>query len=142
MLLDPMDQILDPADLLLRGQRFTFGPLVQIDSGKHTFAVTQHIVQIGGEVGQVGDIRAEMVAAHAPEPERAGPTAGLDIGGLVARAVGDGDLADGPTSVFGVEQGLSLPPNVLAVTVELMAGDLVDRLTLPLGTDTQQSTGS
>jgi hypothetical protein len=44
-------------------------------------------------------------------------------------------LADGPTSVFGVEQGLSLPPDVLAVAVELVAGDLVDRLALPLGTD-------
>jgi hypothetical protein len=52
-------------------------------------------------------------------------------------------LADGPTSVFGVEQRLSLPPNMLAVAVELVAGDLVDRLPLSLGTDpTQQSTGS
>ena len=34
--------------------------------------------------------------------------------------------------MFGVEQGLSLPPDVLAVAVELVAGDLVDRLALPL----------
>ena len=115
VLLDPVDQILDPADLLLGRQRLGLGPVVQIGGGEDAFAVTQQVVQVGGEIGQVGDVGAEVVAAHAAEPERAGSAAGLDVGGLVAGAVGDGDLADGPTSMFGVEQGLSLPPDMLAV---------------------------
>jgi hypothetical protein len=76
-----------------------------------------------------------VVAADAAEPERTGPAAGLDVGGLVAGALGHRDLTDGPTGVLGVEQGLGLPPDVLAVAVELVAGDLVDRVALPLGTD-------
>ena len=78
------------------------------------------------QVGQVGDVGAEVVAAGAAEPERAGVAAGLDVGRLGADPEGDGDLADGAAGVFGVEQLLRGSPDAVAVPVELHRGDPVD----------------
>lgn len=55
------------------------------------------------QVGQVGHVGAEVVAAGAAEPERTGPTAGFDVGWFGADAERDGDLADGVAGVFGVQ---------------------------------------
>ena len=75
-------------------------------AGEKAFAVAQQVVEVGLQVGQVGDVGAEVVAAGAAEPERAGPAAGFDVGRFGAHAERDGDLAEGPAGVFGVEQGL------------------------------------
>ena len=55
-----------------------------------------------------------MVAANAAEPVGAGATAGLDVGGFGAHAVGDGDFADGPAGAFGVQKSFGVTPEVVA----------------------------
>ena len=44
VLLDSVDQVLDPADLLLGRQRLGPGPVVEVGGGKHAFTVTQQVV--------------------------------------------------------------------------------------------------
>ena len=85
-------------------------PLVDaVDGGGEPFPGAQQVIEVGGQVGQVGDVGAEVVAAGAAEPERAGAAAGGDVGRLGAGAVGDGDLADGVAGVLGVQQGAARP---------------------------------
>jgi len=74
----------------------------------------------------VGDVRAEVAAAGAAEPDGAVAAAGLHVRGLGAGPVGDGDLADRIPGVLGVEQRGCLAPDAVAVPVELHRGDLVD----------------
>ena len=97
-------------------------PVVEIGGGEQAFPVAQQVVEVGVQVGQVGDVGAEVVAAGAAEPERAGAAAGFDVGRFGADAERDGDLADGAAGVFGVEQRLGLPPDAVAVPVELHRG--------------------
>jgi len=59
--------------------------------------------------------------------DRAGAAAGLDVGRLGAGPVGDGDGSDGVAGALAVEQGQGVPPDPVAVPVELHRGDLVDR---------------
>ncbi len=80
------------------------------------------------QVGEVGHVGAEVVAARAAEPERAGVAAGLGVGRLAADAEGDHDFADGAAGVLGVQQRFGLAPDTVAVPVELQGGDPVDRL--------------
>ena len=54
----------------------------------------------------------------------------------------NGDLTDGPARAFSVEQRLGFPPDALAVPLELVSGDLVYRLTLPLGADSVVRVGT
>ena len=44
------------------------------------------------EVGQVGDVGAEVVAAGAAEPERAGAASGVDVGRFGADTERDGEF--------------------------------------------------
>ena len=76
----------------------------------------------------MGDVGAEVVAAGAAEPQGAGFPAGLDVGWFAARAERDSNLADRVPGVLGVQQHRSIPPDPVAVPVELHRGDLVDRL--------------
>jgi hypothetical protein len=71
------------------------------------------------QVGQVGDVGAEVVAAGAAEPDRAGAAAGPDVGRFGAAAVGDGDLPDGVSGVLGFQQRGGVAPDPVAVPVEL-----------------------
>ena len=124
---DAADQPPDPGDLLLGGGGVGAGPVVDaVDGGGQSFTGAQQVVEVGGQVGQVGDVGAEVVAAGAAEPDRAGAAAGLHVGRFGAAPVGDGDLTDGVAGVFGVQQGLRLPPDPVAVPVETHRGDRVD----------------
>jgi hypothetical protein len=71
-------------------------------------------------------------AAHTAKADRAVLPAGGDVAGLGAHPVGDGDLADCAAGVFGVQQGLGLAPDAVAVAVELHRGDPVDGLATAL----------
>ena len=98
------------------------GPLVDpVEGGGEPFAGAQQVVEVGGQLGQVGDVGAEVVAARAAEPDRAGPAAGFDVGRFGAAAVGDGDVADGVAGVLGVQQGVGVAPEPVAVPVEACA---------------------
>jgi hypothetical protein len=134
VLLDAVNEVLQPADLRVGGQGLGLGPLLQLDRCEYPFAVTEQIVEVCLEIGQVGDVGAEVVAADATESVGTGAAAGLDVGRFGADAVGDSDFADGPPGAFGVQQGFGVAPEVLAVTVELVAGDLVDGLAAALVT--------
>ena len=101
-------------------------PLVEFGGGEQAFAGAQQVVEVGVQVGQVGDVGAEVVAAGAAEPERAGAAAGLHVGRFGADAERDGDLTDSPAGVFGVQQRSGLPPDAVTVPVELHRGDAVD----------------
>ena len=119
---DAVDQPSDPGDLLGGGGGVGAGPLVDpVDGGGEPFAGAQQVVEVGGQVGQVGDVGAEVVAAGAAEPDRAGAAAGLDVGRFGAAAVGDGDVADGVAGVLGVQQGVGVAPDPVAVPVEAAA---------------------
>ena len=107
---DAVDQPPDPGDLLLGRGGVGAGPVVDaVDGGGQPFAGAQQVIEVGLQVGQEGDVGAEVVAAGAAEPDRAGAAAGFDVGRFGAGAVGDGDLADGVAGVFGVQQGSARP---------------------------------
>src|SRR5260370_181016 len=125
----------DAGDLLLGWHRLGAGPLLDVGGGEEPLAVAQQVVQVGLQVGEVGHVGAEVVAARAAEPERAGMAAGLDVGRLAAAAEGDHDLADGAAGVLGVQQRLGRAPDTIAVPVELQGGDPVDRLAAALLAD-------
>ena len=103
-------------------------PLVDVAGGEQPFPVAQQVIEVGVQVGQVGDVGAEVVAAGAAEPERAGLAAGLDVGRFGADPERDGDLADRAAGVLGVQQRLGLAPDPVAVPVELHRSDPVDGL--------------
>jgi hypothetical protein len=67
-----------------------------------------------------------MVTAGAAEPDGAGTTAGLDVGGLGASPVGDGDLPDRVAGVLGFQQGAGVTPDAVAVPVEAERAHVVD----------------
>lgn len=67
-----------------------------------------------------------MAAADAAESDRAGPAASGDVARLAASAVGNGDLADGHPHAFGIEEGVGVAPDPLAVAVELHQRDVFD----------------
>ena len=69
---------------------------------------------------------AEVVAVHAPVPDRAGSAAGFDVGRLGAGAVGDGDLPGGVAGAFGFQQHPRIAPDPVAMPVEAQRGDGVD----------------
>ncbi len=125
---DTSDQGAYAFDLLLRGGRLGAGPVVELGGGEKAFPAAQQIVEVGLQVGQVGDVGAEMVAAGATEPEWAGAASGLDIGRLGADPEGHCHLAEGAPGVLGVEQLLGLTPDVIAVAVEHERGDPFDGL--------------
>ena len=103
--LDPGDQPPDPGDLLLGRGGVGAGPLVDaVDGGGQPFPGAQQVIEVCLQVGQERDVGAEVVAAGAAEPDRAGAAAGLDVGRFGAGAVGDGDLADRVAGVLGVQQ--------------------------------------
>ena len=75
---DPGDQPPDPGDLLLGRGGVGAGPFVDtVDGGGQPFAGAQQVVEVGLQVGQERDVGAEVVAAGAAEPDRAGAAAGL-----------------------------------------------------------------
>jgi hypothetical protein len=94
--------------------------------GEQPFPVTQQPSKVCLQAGQGGGVGAEVVTAGAAEPERTGITAGCDVGGFGADPEWDGDFTDGAAGVFGVEQGLGLTPDPVAVSVELHCSDPVD----------------
>ena len=124
---DAVDQPPDPGDLLGGGGGVGAGPLVDpVEGGGEPFAGAQQVVEVGGQLGQVRDVGAEVVAAGAAEPDRAGAAAGRDVGRFGAAAVGDGDVADGVAGVLGVQQGVGVAPDPVAVPVEAQRGHGVD----------------
>ena len=101
---DPVDQPPDPGDLLVGGGGVGAGPLVDpIEGGGQPFAGAQQVIEVGGQLGQVRDVGAEVVAAGAAEPDRAGAAAGLHVGRFAAGAVRDGDFPDCVAGVLGLQ---------------------------------------
>ena len=97
-----------------------------VDGGGQALPGAQQVIEVGGQVGQVGDVGAEVVAAGAAEPDGAGAAAGLHVGRLGAGAVRDGDFPDRVPGVLGFQQRAGVAPDPVAVPVEAHRGDLVD----------------
>ena len=92
---DSADQPPDAGDLFLGRGRVRASPLIDsFDRGGQAFAGAQQVVEVAGEVGQVGHVGAEMVTAGAAEPDRAGAAAGLHVGRLTAGPVRNSDRTD------------------------------------------------
>ena len=123
----PADELPQPGDLLVGGHGLGSGPVVEVAGGADAFPGAQQGVEVVAELGQVGGVGAEVAAAQAAEPERAGAAAGLDVGRFGADPERDGDLADRQALVFAVEQGPGLAPDPVAAAVELEGGQGVDR---------------
>ncbi len=87
------------------------------------------------QVGQVGHIGAEVVATGATEPVGAGVTAGLHVGRFGADPKRHDHFTEHSAGVLGVQQRLGLPPDPVAVPVELHRRDPVDGLPAPGLTD-------
>ena len=116
---DAADQLSQPRDFGVRGHRLGAGPVVEFGCGPDPFAVTQQRVEVVPQLRQVGGVGAEVPAAQAPEPERAGPAAGLNVGRLGADAERDRDLTDRQALVFAFQQHPRLAPHVFPASVEL-----------------------
>jgi len=123
---DSVDQPAHAGDFLGRWHRFGPRPVVDIGCSDEPFAVTEEVVQVGLEVGEVGDVGAEVVAADAPESVGASVAACFDVGRFGAHPERDDDFADRPADVFAVEQCFGLLPGAVAVPVELQRGHPVD----------------
>ena len=95
------DELADAGDFLLGRGGGGAGPVIDAGHGGEFLAGAEQVAEVGGQVGEVGDVGAEVVAAGAAEPDRAGAAAGGDVGRLGAGAVGDGDLPDGVAGVLG-----------------------------------------
>jgi hypothetical protein len=106
-----------------------FRPFLDVGGGEYPFPVAQQVIEVGVQVREVGRVSAEVVAARAAEPVRAGVPAGLDVGRLGADPERDRGLADGPADVPGVQQCLGVTPDPVAVPVELHGRDPVGGLT-------------
>jgi hypothetical protein len=88
--LDPADEPADAGDLFLSGGGVSAGPVVDaVEGGSEALAGGEQVVEVSGEVGEVGDVGAEVVAAGAAEPDGAGAAAGGDVGRLGALAESD-----------------------------------------------------
>ena len=108
------------------GAAWSRAQCVDAGGGGEPFAGAEQVIEVGGQVGEVGHVGAEVVAAGAAEPDRAVGAAGGDVGRLGAGAVGDGDGADRVAGVLVVQQRAGVTPDPVAVPVELHRGDLVD----------------
>ena len=112
------------------------GPVVDsVDGGGQPFAGAQQIIEVRLQVGQEGNVGAEMITTRAAEPDRAGSSAGCDVGRFGAGAVGHGDLADGVAGAFGFQQRPRVAPDPVAVPIEAERGDGVDRGAAAVFTD-------
>jgi hypothetical protein len=120
------DQPPDPGDLLFRWQGLGLGPVLDVGGGEDSFPVAEQVVGVCLQIGQVGDVGAEVVAPGAAEPVGAGVPAGLDVGRLGADTERDSHLTDRPADVLGIQQRLGGAPDPVAVPVELHRGDPVD----------------
>ncbi|MER0484608.1 hypothetical protein ABR737_40855 [Streptomyces sp. Edi2] len=133
--LDPVDEAADALDLLFGRHGLGSRPVVGLERGHQAFAAAEQVGEVGLEVGEVGDVGGEVLAAQAAEPQGAGVATGGDVGGFAADAVGRGDLADRAADVLGVEQALRGAPDPVAVAVELQGGDAVDGFAASFGVD-------
>ena len=124
---DSVDQPPDPGDFFLGRGGVGAGPVIDaVDGGGQPFAGAQQIIEVCLQLGQERDVGAEVVAADAAVPDRAGSAAGFDVGRLGAGAVGDGDLPDGVAGALGFQQGVRVAPDPVAMPVEAERGDGVD----------------
>ena len=123
---DVCDESADAGDLVLGRHGLGACPVVEAMGGEHPLPVAQKVVQVGLQVGEVGDVGPEVPATHAAETERASVAAGFYVGGLGAHPVGHRDLADCIAGMLGLEQCPRLGPDALAVPVEAERGDPLD----------------
>jgi hypothetical protein len=124
---DPIDQLSDPGDLLLGGCGVGARPLVDpLEGGGQVFPGAQQILEIGLQVGQMGDGGPVVVTPDAAEPNGTSTTAGLHVGRFAAGAIGNGDVPDRVAGVFGFQECVGVAPDPVTVPVEAQRGDRVD----------------
>ena len=59
---DPVDELPDAGDLFAGGGGASAGPVVDaVDGGGEPFSGAQQVIEVGSEVGEVGDVGAEVV---------------------------------------------------------------------------------
>lgn len=68
VIFDLVDELPDLGDLVFGGGGGGARPVLGAGGGGEPFTGAQQVVEVGGQVGQVGDVGAEVVAAGAPEP--------------------------------------------------------------------------
>ena len=85
---DAGDEGADAADLFLGGHGLAQHPVVDVGGSEETLPVSQQVVEVGVQVGQVRDVSAEMVTADAAEPVGAGTASGLALDGSVQTPYG------------------------------------------------------
>ena len=113
---DEPAQVLD----LFRRRRGTGpGPLGELGSGGEALGVGEQPGQVGAQLRLVGGVGAEVLAAQAAMPERAGLPAGCNVGGLGADPERDRDLADLLAQGLGGKQGTAVGPDPLGVGADL-----------------------
>jgi len=74
--LDAADEPPDPGDLFLGGGGISAGPLVgAVDGGGEPFPGAQQVIEVGGQVGEVGDVRKWSQPAQRNRTGQAPPPA-------------------------------------------------------------------
>jgi hypothetical protein len=123
-------------DLLLGWRGAGPGPLGELGSGGgEAFGVGEQPAEVGAQLRLVGGVGAEVFAAQAAVPERAGPPAGGDVGGLGADPERDGDLPDLLAQSLGGQQGAAIGPDPPGVRADLERAEGVLGGPLALGGD-------
>ena len=115
------DRLLD----LLGAGRALLGPVLQVGGCLNASAVSQQLLEIGLEFGQVRRVAAEMAATQTGELVGASLAASLDIRRLGADAEGHGNLADPHPGVGVGENPLDAVEYAAALSVELVGTDTV-----------------
>ena len=92
----------------------------ELGSGSgETLSVGEQRGQVGAQLRLVGRVGAEVFAAQAAVPERAGLAAGCDVGRLGADPEWDGDPADLLAQGLGGKQGTAARPDPPGVRADL-----------------------
>jgi len=102
-------------------------PVLQFGGGLNLFPVGEQLLQVGLELGQVGRVAAEVPAAQAGELVRAGLPACLGVGRLGADPERDRDLPDTHPGVLVSQLPADIVQHSVALVVELVGADPVDR---------------
>src|SRR5438132_12490411 len=98
-------------DLFRRRRGTGPGPLGELRSGSgETLGVDEQPGQVGAQLRLVGGVGAEVLAAQAAMPERAGLPAGCNVGGLGTDPEWDSDLADLLAQGLGGKQSTAVGP--------------------------------
>src|SRR5450759_2057842 len=127
----------DGVDLFLGGSGVAAGPVGQgRDGGGQPFSVGEQLGEVAAQLGGVGGVGAEVLAAGAAVPERTGVPASGDVGGFGADPERHRHLADLLAGRIGVGQDAQPGAHPPAAGVDLQRAEAVLGVAFAFRSDT------